>query len=667
MAGIDLTKIDNDEVTTQLHALRGLIVTYGEDISSLASDLFEAMDLVLSHVTEKSAELLPVKTRDNFILEINKFKSSIQQFTGSDVELAQRLDNFTNSLSYLSLERAQTISIPNRQPRERQIKQRSITDEANVIKEVKLPDSSIIEADYPILIVGPNGAGKSTLGHKISLKNHNSIWFSAHRHLSVPADIAMQTVEQADQGINTQRSNSRKKHNAYENEISVLLNKLRAEHSKSASDFHKQALEGGDAKPSKTLLMTLWELWGTLFPNRAIVWEDYKITVTSTYSATSNNYQPDSMSGGEKAALYLLLKVMTAPKASLLVVDEPELHLHSILAQQFWTMIEDVRPDCRFIYITHDLQFAASRANPKYIVVNQPDHFEVLEKSELPQDLFLKILGTNTFSLNASKVVFIEGKKTGSPDQRFYKQWFHNEGDSLLVVSVESCESVIKHTIAFNNNGLFKGIDAIGIIDRDYRTDSDIMSLKKQNLHILDLHELESCLCSEEIFLSIYKENDFDKNNNGPAKFKDYLQKLTAALSKDNVLAKHIFERTKVASEQALLGTLNKCNKHTKNGVAHTETAVKEIGRSIDLSSIFEEEKQRCTDALNGSYIDKLKLFDGKMILNLLYREIPGISNADIYVAEALKGLKRYDSSAEDTIGRAVINTLSQYLPPRDL
>ncbi len=80
---------------------------------------------------------------------------------------------------------------------------------------------------------------------------------------------------------------------------------------------------------------------------------------------------------------------------------------------------------------------------------------------------------------------------------------------------------------------------------------------------------------------------------------------------------------------------------------------------------VFSKKKNK--DALNGSYIDKLKLFDGKTILNLLYREIPGISNADVYVAEALKGLKRYDSSAEDTIGLAVINTLSQYLPPRDL
>lgn len=537
-------------------------------------------------------------------------------------------------------------------------------------KSITLPNNQTVDASNPIIILGPNGAGKSTLGHQVCKLESNSIWFSAHRQLNVPKDLAMQTMGQADQQVNNQRHTSKQKHNHYENELHSLLNKLRAEHSQVANNYLKQAqLHRGNQflSPPTTDLAKLWSYWAELFPQREIVWDDYSISARSHHGENEGvQYEPNNMSGGEKAALYLLVKVMTAPTGALLSVDEPELHFHSLLAQQFWSRMEEIRPDCRFVYITHDLQFSASRLNCTYIVVHQPNQYDVLADSEIPQELFLKILGANTFSLNAKKVIFVEGKSSGSPDLRLYKQWFKNEGTSVIVQSVESCESVIKHTTAFNEAGLFNDIKAIGIIDRDYRSDPDIEALKVDSIHVLDLHELESCLCSQEIFESIYNENDLDGRNDANEKFEQFLQKLKAQLSDDKAQADIVFERTKVASEKTLLNSLNKCKQHTKQGLDRTQTAIHTIGGDIDLSKIFEAEKVRCREAIsNGDYHEILRIFDGKTILNTLHRQIPSM-NTNLYIAEAIKGLKRFDSGSTCLIGAAVVNTLEKYLPPRN-
>jgi ABC-type cobalamin/Fe3+-siderophores transport system ATPase subunit len=671
MTGIDISNLDRRIFTTNVQALKGVISSYPPELKKSAQNLIKALDIVLSYTTVEKSGHMPSKYRDTLTYELTKFKEHALQYDFDNEELIERIETLTNSADFLSIARAQTI--PHLKQHVTQvtsnldIPQQTKTVSESVDKQIKLPNKSKVDATTPIIIIGPNGSGKSSLGHKISRTNKNSVWFSAHRQLQVPDQISMQTVEQTETQIKNQRVQSGKKQNVYESELSFLLNNLRALHSKTAEDYLSQSRFHDQLDPPTTKLEQLWAIWSSIFPAREIVWQDYSLSAKSSYSGSSHsNYVVNDMSGGEKSALYLLLKVITAEDEALLIIDEPELHFHSLLAQQFWSKMEAIRPDCRFIYITHDLQFSASRQKPKYIVVHQPDQYEVLADSELPQELFLKILGTNTFSLNAKKVIFVEGKSTTSLDLRLYKQWFINEGHSVIVQSVESCESVIRHTTAFNEAGLFKGIEAIGIIDRDYRSDFDIKALRNNSIHVLDLHELESCLCSQEIFESIYNDNDHDHINDASEKFEQFLQQLKVELGNDKAQADVVFERTKVASEKILLNSLNKCKQYTKKGLDNTQTAIHSIGNNIDLSKIFETEKIRCQKVVSeGSYEEILQIFDGKTILNKLHRQIPSM-NAKVYVGEALKGLRRLDSVGHCLVGVAVVNTLEKYLPPRD-
>ena len=64
------------------------------------------------------------------------------------------------------------------------------------------------------------------------------------------------------------------------------------------------------------------------------------------------------VSGG---SFTLIGEALSVPKDGVFIVDEPELHLHRAIQARLWDAVEIARPDCTFVYITHDLGFAASR------------------------------------------------------------------------------------------------------------------------------------------------------------------------------------------------------------------------------------------------------------------------------------------------------------------
>ena len=91
------------------------------------------------------------------------------------------------------------------------------------------------------------------------------------------------------------------------------------------------------------------------------------------------------MSDGERAILYMPGQVLVAEKNSVLIFDEPELHIHRAILSRLWDEAEAARPDCAFLVITHDLEFAASRAGKKFVVrrYQMPAQWEI---EQIPDD-----------------------------------------------------------------------------------------------------------------------------------------------------------------------------------------------------------------------------------------------------------------------------------------
>lgn len=150
--------------------------------------------------------------------------------------------------------------------------------------------------------------------------------------------------------------------------------------------------------PPFTAIDKLIQIWDMIFPQRTLRIEDAKFLAILTRGESEIQYSSNQMSDGERAVLYLAAQVLCVPANKTLIIDEPEIHLHRSIMNRLWSALESFRPDCLFIYITHDTQFAAAHGQSDKIWIKDFDgthwKLEKLEDSELPEELLFDILGS---------------------------------------------------------------------------------------------------------------------------------------------------------------------------------------------------------------------------------------------------------------------------------
>jgi hypothetical protein len=197
------------------------------------------------------------------------------------------------------------------------------------------------------------------------------------------------------------------------------------------------------------------------------------------------------MSDGEKVTLYLIAQILQAPENGFIIVDEPEIYLHKTILTKLWDRLEQQRPDCIFVYLTHDLDFATSRNAKKvwiksYIHPDKWDIEDIPENDQLPEALLLELLGSR------KNILFCEGEK-GSCDEKIYNCLF----PELTITPVGGCFSVINYTKAFNKipNLTTK---AFGLIDSDYHSKERLDNLEQVNIFSLSVAEVENLLLNEK-------------------------------------------------------------------------------------------------------------------------------------------------------------------------
>lgn len=110
----------------------------------------------------------------------------------------------------------------------------------------------------------------------------------------------------------------------------------------------------------------LEDIWDQLLPHRKLMISGDDIKVK--HPSSDVLYSASDMSDGERAIFYLIGQVLLAKDDSLLIVDEPELHVHRSIMNSLWDLLESARPNCAFIFITHDLEFAAGRVAQKFAI-----------------------------------------------------------------------------------------------------------------------------------------------------------------------------------------------------------------------------------------------------------------------------------------------------------
>lgn len=528
---------------------------------------------------------------------------------------------------------------------------------------VQLKHGEFVEGTDPITMVGANGAGKTRLGAwLVGQFGYDRV--SAQRSLSL-SNISMQTPEDAKAQKNQQVANWRTNVSDAASDLQALVTDLKAEDVQSATRYRQLGKEtaGKAGVPEETNLDVLVRLWGLVFPGREIDLTGYTPKARWTEgSRATEYYSTASMSDGERSAFYHIARILQA-NPGVVVVDEPEIHLHPMLARRFWDLVESQRPDCRFIYITHDLNFALSRRG-RVGIVRGPTEVELLDEgSGIPSDLFESILGAASLSVVAERIVFCEGTVEKSVDVAIYGTWFR--APATAVVPVGGCETERRTFATFGESRIIRNAKAEAIVERDFWPDSYLTELTSQGLHVLPTHEVEGLLALREVADPIADHlaiKNFDK------RYLAFEAKMRSRFT-GIVFNKVVLERAKREIDVKLLGLANKAI--PKSDVAGTRAnliAAVDLTTAVpDVGQLYHDHEKLVSVALAGAAEDMLRVLPGKEALNLLVGEL-GITS-ERYIELVFETLGQPDVGGKENLELlrvALVAALARHLPARE-
>lgn len=396
------------------------------------------------------------------------------------------------------------------------------------MREFFLPDDSgspikKTSASNSVIFIGANGSGKSRLGAWIEQQRPALVHrIVAQRNLNFNDNINLKSYQDSENLVlfgNMDPVNKMIKYGSLSDDpfttylsddFNHILSALIAKSNLTTGEFVescKQAEIAGNPHPPvpQTEIDKLHSIWKNIFPQRDLIYNNDCKFFSSIPGDPSTKYRASKMSDGERTALYFIAQVLCVPKDKILLIDEPELHLHKSLMNRLWLALEDMRPDCLFIYITHDTQFAALHTYADKYWVKRfygSNHWEIeqVQNQDLPEDLLLDLLG------NRKNVLFVEGDK-GSLDIQLYSLIYKD----YYIVPCGSCEQVINRTKAFQNTAILHHCQAYGIIDRDFRPETALEKYRANRIFSLDVAEVENLFITEEVIKRVAKHLGLDE------------------------------------------------------------------------------------------------------------------------------------------------------------
>ena len=504
-------------------------------------------------------------------------------------------------------------------------------------------------AYHSIIIIGANGSGKSRIGAWIEKQDPDNVHrIGAQRSLEFGDYIQQKSYEKSSRLLLFGTDNNMIRHHdgkwnwrtdSYTtmllNDYEIVLSTLLALKNKEEEEFVEECRKKEKNKEPhnnvpEMVTDKLKKIWNLIFPHRNIDIKDGKVVA----SICTNNYEGKNMSDGERVALYLIAQALCVPENKTIIIDEPEIHLHHSILEKLWKNIELERKDCLFIYITHDTQFASlHRDSEKYWIKSfdgEKWEYEKINNDNMPEQLLLDILG------NRKSVLFIEGTNH-SYDAKLYSEIY----DNYYVIPCGSCSSVISQTKAMKSNKQLHHLSCYGLIDRDFRSDSEIKKLKEQGIYSLKVAEVENLFLVEEI-LKIINKILSNKNEEKIDSIKKYVIKRFEE-QKNDLISRAVISELKFQLDIITIEGKDKENiKENLNNCLHR----------LSIDKIYENIEKNFN--VSGDYQKILELFNEKGLRTSIGHYL-GLCNKE-YSELVLRNLQS-DHREE------IINSFLKYLP----
>lgn len=370
-----------------------------------------------------------------------------------------------------------------------------------------------ISTSAPLFIVGPNGAGKSGMMQSLYQRNiENSVRISAQRQTWMESNAVpfspQQKIETERQVKNQDsQSNARwMEWNSQRRSGLVIADLIDADNA--LSRRVREAIKAKDTTEAEKIANKLppLDIISNLFVGSGIPIE-LKIADNSTIVASKNGgpaYSIASLSDGERAALLIAGTILTAKEGSLILVDEPERHLHASIVTPLLLQLFSERLDCTFVISTHELCLPVNCPSSRTVLVRDSQvinddvnswDLDVLEPGiEIDDATKEAIIGSRR------KMLFIEGTHS-SLDKPLYELLF--PGVSIFPRS--SCRDVEHAVTSIRDTNEINWVQAYGIVDQDQLTPEKKAALEVKGVFPLSVYSVEGLYYNPTVVAELAK------------------------------------------------------------------------------------------------------------------------------------------------------------------
>jgi ABC-type lipoprotein export system ATPase subunit len=202
-------------------------------------------------------------------------------------------------------------------------------------------------------------------------------------------------------------------------------------------------------------------------------------------------YSVAELSDGERNAFLVAADVLTAKPGTLLLIDEPERHLHRSIVSPLLKLLFDKRKDCTFIVSTHELMLPLDTPKAFTLLVRSCEYnvssvkswtLDLLEPgAPIDEDLKSDLLGARR------RIIFVEGTAK-SLDAPLYGLLF----PQVSIIPKDACRDVEYAVRGLRSAEGMHWISAWGIVDNDQRSTEDIARLHSAGVWALPHYSVES-------------------------------------------------------------------------------------------------------------------------------------------------------------------------------
>ncbi len=357
-----------------------------------------------------------------------------------------------------------------------------------------------LEAGEILFVLGANGTGKSSLMFHIAQQNRGATRrISAHRQtwmnsdaLDMTPSTKMETEQSIRQGDRQQQSRYRDLFAAQRASMTIyeLINaeNIRARRITALVEGDDLNAAKRAAKKESPITVINELIRYSNIPITISIHENERIMASK---GGGSAYSAAELSDGERNALLIAGSVLTAPSGTLLIIDEPERHLHRSIISPLLKQLFEKRPDCGFVVSTHDhdlpLEIHGARAlllrscsfnGPK---VHAWDADELPADAPIDESLKRDLLGARR------KILFVEGTES-SLDKPLYSLVF----PMVSIIPKGSCHDVERAVVGGHAGEAFHWLRAFGIIDGDGCGAREIHSKRERGIYALPFYSVEA-------------------------------------------------------------------------------------------------------------------------------------------------------------------------------